>query len=77
VGPLKLASDRLRGSAPMGAAPVQAWAVIRSRHPDLPRAVVVPGPGRSGHLREDYDWGDFAAMRWADGTAGWRALGGR
>jgi hypothetical protein len=57
-----------RISAPMVEALEQAWADIRFRHADLPPAVVVLGAGSIGAPAGALKLGQFAAMRWADGT---------
>jgi hypothetical protein len=53
----------------MVAALEQAWADIRTRHSDLPPAVVVLGAGSIGTPAGGLRLGHFAAMRWADGTS--------
>ncbi len=58
-------------SALMVAALEQAWAAIRSRHPDVPAAVIVLGAGSVGTPEGMLRLGHFAAMRWrtdADGA---------
>jgi hypothetical protein len=57
-----------RISTPMVAALEQAWAAIRSRHPDVPPVVVVLGAGSIGAPGGRLRLGHFAAMRWADGA---------
>ena len=55
----------------MVAALEQAWAAIRSRHPDVPAAVIVLGAGSVGTPEGMLRLGHFAAMRWradADGA---------
>jgi hypothetical protein len=41
----------------------QAWATIRTHHPDVPQVVVVLGAG-SESRRGLFKWGHFAAARW-------------
>jgi hypothetical protein len=62
-------TEDARISAPMVAALEQAWADIRTRHSDLPPAVVVLGAGSIGAPAGGLRLGHFAAMRWADGTS--------
>jgi hypothetical protein len=47
----------------------ETWAAIARRHPELPAAVVVVGPG-SDRRQGLFKWGHFAAFRWRprDGT---------
>ena len=43
-----------------------AWTAIRTRHPDVPRAVLIVASGTAGH--KDRVLGHFAALRWQHGT---------
>ncbi|MGH3712842.1 MAG: hypothetical protein ACRDT4_05190 [Micromonosporaceae bacterium] len=43
-----------------------AWGQIRTRHPDVPEAVLIIGPGTAGKGRPK--WGHFAALRWQHGS---------
>jgi hypothetical protein len=63
-----------RISAPMVEALEQAWADIRTRHADLPPAVVVLGAGSIGTAAGVLKLGHFAAMRWADTTSNGQRL---
>jgi hypothetical protein len=67
-------TEAARISAPMVEALEQAWAEIRSRHTNLPSAVVVLGAGSIGAPAGGLRLGHFAAMRWADGTANGQRL---
>ncbi len=53
-----------RISSPMVAALEQAWADIRTRHHDLPAAVLVLGAGSIGVPAGSLRLGHFAATRW-------------
>ncbi len=44
-----------------------AWAAIRSRHPEVPAAVVVLASGTEGRKPGETKLGHFAALRWAAG----------
>ena len=62
-------------STPMIAALEQAWSDIRTRHADVPAAVIVLGAGSIGVPAGVLKLGHFAAMRWrtdqpAGGTDG-------
>jgi len=63
-----------RISTPMVAALEQAWADIRTRHPEVPPVVMVLGAGSIGSAAAGLKLGHFAAMRWhtdhADAAAG-------
>ena len=61
-----------RISTPMVAALEQAWADIRARHFDVPRAVIVLGAGSIGTTGGRLRLGHFAAMRWTGGADGER-----
>lgn len=52
-------------SAQLVAALETAWTAIRSRHPEVPAAVVVVGSGTSSRQAK---YGHYAAMRWQHGT---------
>jgi len=53
-----------RISAPMVAALERAWADIRTRHPEVPPAVIILGAGSLGAANGRLTLGHFAAMRW-------------
>ncbi len=55
-------------SAPMVAALERAWADIRTRHPQVPAAVVVLGAGSTGNKAAGLKLGHFAALRWHHGS---------
>jgi hypothetical protein len=59
-----------RISAPMVAALEQAWADIRTDHPDVPAAVIVLGAGSIGSPAGMLKLGHFAAMRWRTDAEG-------
>jgi hypothetical protein len=61
------ASGRI--SAPMVAALEQAWADIRTRHADVPAAVIILGAGSIGGAG-GLKLGHFAAMRWRTDAEG-------
>lgn len=46
----------------------QAWAAIRTRHPEVPAAVVVVGSGSPAKASQSMKWGHFDAHRWQAGT---------
>jgi hypothetical protein len=48
----------------MVAALEQAWADIRTRHPEVPPAVIILGAGSLGSSAGSLTLGHFAAMRW-------------
>lgn len=58
-------SQHLAG--PLVAALERAWAAIRTRHPDVPAAVVVLGAGSLGVSPGRVRLGHFAATRWRHG----------
>jgi hypothetical protein len=55
-------------SAGLVAALEQAWAAIRSRHADVPAAVIVIGSGSPNKPGQGMRWGHFASLRWQHGT---------
>jgi hypothetical protein len=55
-------------SAPIVAALERTWHAIRTRHPDLPTAVVSSLPGSDGAPAGWLKLGHFAAMRWQNST---------
>jgi hypothetical protein len=44
-----------------------AWAAIRTRHPDVPAAVLVVGSGSPSTASQSMKWGHFATLRWQAG----------
>lgn len=44
-----------------------AWAAIRSRHPEVPNAVLVVGSGSPAKGSQSLKWGHFASLRWQHG----------
>jgi hypothetical protein len=56
-------------SAPMVAALEDAWAAIRSRHADVPPAVVVLAPGSDSRRGAGLKLGHFGPLRWANGSS--------
>jgi hypothetical protein len=54
-------------TAGLVAALEQAWAAIRTRHPEVPAAVIVVGPGTSGKANQALKYGHFADLRWQHG----------
>jgi hypothetical protein len=78
VGPVDLAAStasqqaQVSGpiSTPMVAALEQAWADIRTRHSDVPAAVIVLGAGSVGAPSGGLKLGHFAAMRWRTDAEG-------
>jgi hypothetical protein len=54
-------------TAGLVAALEQAWAAIRGRHPEVPAAVIVVGPGTSGKANQGVRYGHFADLRWQHG----------
>ena len=55
-------------SAALIAALEQAWTAIRSRHPEVPAAVVVVGSGSPSKASQGMKWGHFESHRWQAGT---------
>jgi len=55
-------------SAALIAALEQAWAAIRTRHPEVPAAVVVVGSGSPTKASQAMKWGHFESHRWQAGT---------
>jgi hypothetical protein len=56
-------------SAGLVAALEQAWAAIRTRHPEVPAAVLVVGSGSPAKASQSMKWGHFAALRWQAGDS--------
>jgi hypothetical protein len=54
-------------TAGLVAALEQAWAAIRTRHPDVPAAVIVVGPGSTSKANQSLKYGHFADLRWQHG----------
>lgn len=54
-------------TAGLVAALEQAWAAIRSRHPQVPAAVIVVGSGSPAKASQAMKWGHFADARWQHG----------
>lgn len=44
-----------------------AWATIRTRHPEVPDAVLIVGSGSPANAKAAMKWGHFAALRWQHG----------
>src|SRR2546423_918232 len=44
-----------------------AWAAIRTRHPEVPAAIIVLGSGSPTKPNQPMRWGHFAALRWQHG----------
>ncbi|GGQ79642.1 hypothetical protein GCM10010166_57170 [Couchioplanes caeruleus subsp. azureus] len=44
-----------------------AWAAIRTRHPEVPDAVLVVGSGSPAKGSQSMKWGHFASLRWQSG----------
>lgn len=44
-----------------------AWAAIRTRHPEVPAAVIVVGSGSPAKGSQSMKWGHFATGRWQSG----------
>jgi hypothetical protein len=44
-----------------------AWAAIRTRHPDVPDAVLIVGSGSPAKGSQSMKWGHFASLRWQSG----------
>ena len=55
-------------AAGLVAALEQAWTAIRTRHPDVPAAVVVVGAGSPAKASQAMKWGHFDSHRWQSGT---------
>jgi len=55
-------------AAGLVAALEQAWAAIRTRHPEVPPAVVVIGSGSPSKASQQMKWGHFDSHRWQAGT---------
>lgn len=45
-----------------------AWAAIRTRHPEVPAAVIVVGSGSPAKASQSLKWGHFADLRWQHGN---------
>jgi hypothetical protein len=44
-----------------------AWSAIRTRHPEVPAAVIVVGSGSPAKASQNLKWGHFADLRWQHG----------
>src|SRR4051812_8165076 len=55
-------------SADLVAALEGAWYAIRSRHPEVPDAIIVVGSGSPTKASDTLKWGHFASLRWQHGT---------
>jgi hypothetical protein len=44
-----------------------AWAAIRTRHPEVPNAIIVVGSGSPAKASQNLKWGHFASLRWQHG----------
>jgi hypothetical protein len=44
-----------------------AWAAIRTRHPEVPNAIIVVGSGSPAKASQAMKWGHFASLRWQHG----------
>jgi hypothetical protein len=44
-----------------------AWAAIRTRHPEVPNAIIVLGSGSPTKASQALKWGHFASLRWQHG----------
>jgi hypothetical protein len=44
------------------------WNAIRTRHPEIPAAVIILGSGSSPRPGDVMKWGHFASLRWQHGT---------
>jgi hypothetical protein len=44
-----------------------AWAAIRTRHPEVPAAVLIVGSGSPAKGSQSMKWGHFASLRWQHG----------
>jgi hypothetical protein len=44
-----------------------AWAAIRTRHPEVPDAVLIVGSGSPAKGSQSLKWGHFATLRWQSG----------
>ena len=54
-------------TAALVAALEQAWSAIRTRHPEVPAAIVVVGSGSPAKASQSLKWGHFATKRWQAG----------
>jgi hypothetical protein len=54
-------------SAGLVAALEQCWAAIRTRHPEVPAAIIVVGSGSPTKASDTLKWGHFASLRWQHG----------
>ncbi len=55
-------------SAGLVAALEQAWTAIRTRHPEVPAAIVVVGSGSPTKASQSMKWGHFDTARWQAGA---------
>lgn len=55
-------------SANLVAALETCWTAIRTRHPEIPHAVIVVASGSPSKPGQRMTWGHFAALRWQHGT---------
>jgi hypothetical protein len=55
-------------AAGLVAALEHCWAVIRTRHPEVPAAVIVVASGSPTKASDTLKWGHFASLRWQHGT---------
>src|SRR5947208_3034380 len=46
----------------------QCWSAIRSRHPQVPPAVIVVASGSPTKANQPMKWGHFASLRWQHGS---------
>jgi hypothetical protein len=56
-------------AAGLVAALEHAWTAIRSRHPEVPAAIIVLGSGSPTKAGQSMKWGHFASLRWQHGAA--------
>jgi hypothetical protein len=54
-------------TAPLVGALESAWTAIRTRHPEIPAAVIIVGSGSSGTKAHDLKYGHYATLRWQHG----------
>jgi hypothetical protein len=46
----------------------RCWQAIRTRHPDVPAAIIVVASGSPTRASQAMKWGHFATLRWQHGT---------